>query len=131
MTFSREELLATKLRALLQRNKGRDLFDLGHALEVFDRLKIDRVIECFGLYLARAEQSVPRHEAERRMFAKLTKPTFLTDIRPLLPAEQAMKLDDAATKRIFERVFDNFIVRLPGDPWARTEEMKKHFGVLL
>ena len=27
-TFSREEMLATKLRALLQRNKGRDLFDL-------------------------------------------------------------------------------------------------------
>ncbi|TIW52060.1 MAG: nucleotidyl transferase AbiEii/AbiGii toxin family protein, partial [Mesorhizobium sp.] len=35
-TFSREEMLATKLRALLQRNKGRDLFDLDHALTVFE-----------------------------------------------------------------------------------------------
>lgn len=26
-TFSREEILATELRFLLQRNKGRDLFD--------------------------------------------------------------------------------------------------------
>lgn len=37
-TFSREEMLATKLRALLQRNKGRDLYDLAHALQVFDAL---------------------------------------------------------------------------------------------
>ena len=34
-TFSREEMLATKLRALLQRNKGRDLFDLDHGLRTF------------------------------------------------------------------------------------------------
>jgi len=31
-TFSPEEMLATKLRAFLQRDKGRDLFDLNHAL---------------------------------------------------------------------------------------------------
>jgi predicted nucleotidyltransferase component of viral defense system len=30
-TFSKEEILATKLRALLQRDKGRDLLDLAHA----------------------------------------------------------------------------------------------------
>jgi predicted nucleotidyltransferase component of viral defense system len=34
-TFSNEELLSTKIRALLQRNKGRDLIDLSHALDVF------------------------------------------------------------------------------------------------
>jgi predicted nucleotidyltransferase component of viral defense system len=34
-TFTHEEMLATKLRALLQRDKGRDLFDLAHALDVF------------------------------------------------------------------------------------------------
>jgi Nucleotidyl transferase AbiEii toxin, Type IV TA system len=36
--FSREELLATKLRALLQRDKGRDLLDLFHAVENFQDL---------------------------------------------------------------------------------------------
>jgi len=30
--------MATKLRALLQRDKGRDLFDLAHALDVFEGL---------------------------------------------------------------------------------------------
>ncbi|MBZ9905272.1 nucleotidyl transferase AbiEii/AbiGii toxin family protein [Mesorhizobium sp. BR115XR7A] len=34
-TFSREEMLATQLRALLQRDKGRDLYDLAHALGTF------------------------------------------------------------------------------------------------
>ena len=81
-TFSREELMATKLRALLQRDKGRDLYDLGHALDVFPELKLDRVVECFGLYLKSNKQDIPRNEAERRMFAKWASPTFLTDMRP-------------------------------------------------
>ena len=42
-TFSREEMLATKLRALLQRNKGRDLYDLAHGLEVLEDLDSDRI----------------------------------------------------------------------------------------
>lgn len=127
-TFSREKLLATKLRALLQRDKGRDLYDLGHALDVFVGLNRDRVIECFGLYLR--ESPIPRAEAERRMFAKYAHPSFLTDMRPLLPAAEAGKLDDAFTRRTFEKVFREFIVRLPGEPWKRTEEMKKRFQVL-
>ncbi len=39
-----QELLATKRRALLQRNKGRDLFDLDHAFTVFTKVAIDRVV---------------------------------------------------------------------------------------
>ena len=35
-TLSREEMLATKLRALLQRNKGRDLNVLAHAIVVIE-----------------------------------------------------------------------------------------------
>lgn len=40
-TFSPEELIATKLRALLQRDKGRDLFDLDHALTVVPDLDVE------------------------------------------------------------------------------------------
>ena len=44
-TFSSEEMLATKLRALLRRDWGRDLYDLAHAIEVFEGLAslIDRL----------------------------------------------------------------------------------------
>lgn len=128
-TFSREEMLATKLRALLQRDKGRDLFDLSHALDVFHGLNVARVVECFGLYLARADQRIPRAEAERRMFGKLSKPTFLRDMRPLLPPSVADRLDEESIKGAFARVFSTFIQRVPGDAWSRTDEMTERFGI--
>jgi hypothetical protein len=81
-TFSREEMLATKLRALLQRSKGRDLFDLAHGLDVFDGLNAGRVVACFGQYLESSGIRISRAEAEQRMFAKLNNPGFLADMRP-------------------------------------------------
>jgi predicted nucleotidyltransferase component of viral defense system len=66
-TFTREEMLATKLRALLQRNKGRDLFDLAHALDVFEGLNAARVVDCFGQYLQKSGVRISRAEAEQRM----------------------------------------------------------------
>jgi len=42
-TFSTEEILATKLRALLQRDKGRDFIDLAHAHVTFKKLDAGRV----------------------------------------------------------------------------------------
>ncbi|KAB2688937.1 nucleotidyl transferase AbiEii/AbiGii toxin family protein [Brucella tritici] len=128
-TFSREEMLATKLRALLQRDKGRDLYDLAHAHETFDGLNVDRVATLFTSYLQLSGQSISRAQAEERMFAKLANPRFLTDIRPLLPAAQAEGLTDASTKAAFARVFENVVVRIPGDPWVRTDEMKDRFGL--
>lgn len=62
-TYSREEMLATKLRALLQRDKGRDLYDLAHALEVFDGLDADRIVEMFGRYLDLSGQAISRAQA--------------------------------------------------------------------
>ncbi|MFU0505273.1 nucleotidyl transferase AbiEii/AbiGii toxin family protein [Pseudaminobacter sp. NGMCC 1.201702] len=129
-TFSREEMLATKLRALLQRDKGRDLYDLSHALDVFDGLDVDRVTEVFGRYLQFAGQSISRAQAEERMFAKLANPRLLTDMRPLLPAAQAETLSDDATKEAFERVFEGLIAKIAGDTWVRTEEMKERFGLI-
>ncbi|MEI8696936.1 nucleotidyl transferase AbiEii/AbiGii toxin family protein [Mesorhizobium sp. ISC15] len=128
-TFSREEMLATKLRALLQRDKGRDLYDLSHALNVFEGLDVARVIELFSRYLQFAGQSISRAQAEERMFAKLANPRLLTDMRPLLPPAQAEVLSDDATKEAFERVFEGLVAKIAGDTWVRTEEMKERFGL--
>ncbi len=130
-TFSREEMLATKLRALLQRNKGRDLIDLSHALAVFDGLEPARVVETLLRYLAAAELSIPRAEAERRMFAKLVNPRFVADIRPLLTPAEAERLTDEAIRGAFADVFTRLIAGLPGEAWARTAEMAERFGVEL
>jgi predicted nucleotidyltransferase component of viral defense system len=49
LTFAPEELVATKLRALHQRRKGRDLFDLWLALTQMS-LDPDEILRCFEPY---------------------------------------------------------------------------------
>lgn len=130
-TYSREEVVATKLRALLQRDKGRDLFDLSHALAVFDGLDASRVAELLDLYLAQAKLRLSRAQAEERMFAKLADPGFLADVRPLLSPEEAERLTDEAINAAFVDVFTQLVSRLPGKPWARSEEMAARYGIEL
>ena len=128
-TFSREEMLTTKLRALLQRDKGRDLYDLAHALEVFEGLDVDRTVEMFGRYLDRSDQAISRAQAQERMFAKLAQPRLLLDVRPLLPAAQVEALTEESTAESFRRVFTTLVDRLPGEPWGRTPATKERFGI--
>jgi len=128
-TFSREQLLATKLRALLQRNKGRDLLDLFQALETFEVLDNRRIVECFGLYIERGGTPISRAQAEERMFAKLAAPRFMADIRPLLSPDRAELLTEDAIRRAFVAVFMRLISIMPGASWAKTSAMKKKFGI--
>ena len=50
-TYEFEELLGTKLRALYQRKKGRDLFDLVVALRERPSADPQKIVECFLCYL--------------------------------------------------------------------------------
>ncbi len=75
-------MLATKLRALLQRKKDRDLVDLSHVLKVFPDLSAVKVVELRGRYLALSDQAISRAQAEERMFGKLDRADFLSDVRP-------------------------------------------------
>lgn len=118
-SFSNEEMLATKLRALLQRDKGRDLFDLSHALSDFHDLDVEHVATLFGRYLQAQDLRISRAQAEQRMFAKLASPGFLSDVRPLLAAEQAESLTDKTMTTAFADVFTRLVGNLPGDSWAR------------
>jgi hypothetical protein len=118
-------MLATKSRALLQPNKGRDLFDLDHTLTVFDGLDAARIIACFRLYLEKAETTISGAEAQQRMFQKLANPIFFTDMRPLLATDRAKALTDETLKTTFVRVID----RIPGDEWAKAADMRERFGV--
>ena len=93
-TFSCEEMLATKLRALLRRDQGRDLYDLAHALEVFENLDTARLVEMFVLYLDLSGRTISRAQAQERIFTKLANPRSLLDLRPLLPAAQAEALTE-------------------------------------
>jgi len=131
-SFEPEELFGTKLRALLQRRKNRDLFDLHHGLNqlAMDR---DKLIACFDHYLALEGKHITRAVAEQIMLEKLTR-SLTEDIAPQLPAGVRFNDDDAI--QAFERVWEELIVGIKGDAWKLTDKAieelraKKYPGLL-
>ena len=130
-TFSTEEILATKTRALLQRNKGRDLFDVAYTLHELRELDLGRAIEIFGNYLAADGLTLSRAQAQQRMFRKLSNESAWDDIRPSLPAEIALQHTQNSQIEMFRSVFVELIDRFPGQPWARTPEYLERFKINL
>ena len=128
-TFSHEEILATKLRALLQRNKSRDLYDLAHGLTTLETLDPDRVIDIFARYMESSGLLISRAQAQERMFAKLAHPRLWQDVRPLLPADRAIAHSRTVQAQLFRRVYVDLVDRLPGKPWERIAATKKRFGI--
>ncbi len=128
-TFSNEEMLATKFRALLQRDKGRDLYDLAHGLDVLKSLDDGRVVELLGQYLADGGLQITRAQAEHRMLGKLAKGNTLLDLRPLLSADVAEGLAEDASNEAVKVIFERLIAFFPGEPWSKTPEAKDRLGI--
>lgn len=82
-TYQFEELLGTKLRALYQRKKGRDLFDLWIALQQ-ESLDVPRIIKTFQHYTKKQNIIITREIFEKNLAEKLKSRIFIDDIRPLL-----------------------------------------------
>ena len=83
-TFGAEEMLGTKLRALYQRRKGRDLFDLYHALTKLD-LDTGLLVKCYKEYMAFSVEKPPtQKQFLLSMEQKLEDPDFEGDIYALL-----------------------------------------------
>ncbi len=115
-TFALEELLGTKLRALYQRKKGRDLFDLATVLKQFPALEIPKIVECFHHYLATDKTKVTRAEFEANLAEKLNDSAFTDDIFPLLPHPINTTYDPlVAANHVQEKI----IKLLPGDRWKK------------
>ena len=60
VTYELEELMGTKMRALYQRQKGRDLYDLDYVLKKFPNLDRQKIVQCFQKYLAHEKLDVSR-----------------------------------------------------------------------
>jgi predicted nucleotidyltransferase component of viral defense system len=110
-TYALEELMATKLRALYQRRKGRDLYDLWLGLQTLSPDE-GRVIDCLLAYLEQAGLSVSRAQYEANMAQKLLTPDFRSDVMPLLRDDTGYDIDDA-----YRVVHERLIARIPGEPW--------------
>lgn len=112
-TFEIDELLATKLRALYQRKKGRDLFDLCVALDA--GVTADAIVEIFRVYMEKEGHPITRAIFEENLMAKSGLPAFVDDIPRLLPPGVTFDI-----RAGIERVHKEIIALLPGDPWKGT-----------
>jgi len=82
-TFQIEELMSTKLRALYQRCKGRNLFDLWHVL---NDLPLDGQLVVDGLSHYMGDERFNSRELSTNVAAKLEHPDFVGDLEQLTVA---------------------------------------------
>jgi predicted nucleotidyltransferase component of viral defense system len=115
-TYSFDELMGTKLRALYQRKKGRDLFDIWVANNT-GKLDPKKVISSFLKYMHHGEHIISRALFEQNMHEKLRSTKFLEDIGRLLAPGIAWDHHRAA-----ELVKVNYISKLPGEAWAGLDK---------
>lgn len=96
-TYHLNELLGTKLRALYQRKKGRDLFDMYYAGQNAT-LDYDLILKCYQEYMNFAVGRSPsQKEFLRNMEEKKTSPLFLGDMEALLKPGVAYDQGEAFT----------------------------------
>ncbi|KTD83106.1 nucleotidyl transferase AbiEii/AbiGii toxin family protein [Legionella waltersii] len=111
LTFHLNELLGTKLRALYQRKKGRDLFDLWY---IDGQLPCDHneSVSIFQHYLKQQNLSITKAQFEENLIQKLSSELFIKDMDPLLVPDLQWSVQKAAAL-----VNEKFISYLPGDSW--------------
>ncbi len=94
------------MRALYQRRKGRDLFDLWTGLIKNDADPRD-IVECFLKYTKAQGVSVTRKNFEKNLAQKMKSPAFLSDIDALLrPGVKydAMKAHELVSEKLIELI---------------------------
>src|SRR4030065_2626116 len=82
-TYQFNELLGTKLRALYQRRKSRDLFDIWVAM-THDDFEPTKIIKAFQKYLEYENKKITRKIFEQNLAEKILSPEFTQDISPIL-----------------------------------------------
>jgi predicted nucleotidyltransferase component of viral defense system len=113
-TYRLSELLGTKLRALYQRKKGRDLFDLWLGLNHPDTSIAD-LLASFAEYMRFVDTTVSRAQFEANMDAKMRDDGFFNDMEPLLRSET-----EYDNQKAWMAVHEQLVSRLQGDPWKRA-----------
>ncbi len=83
-TYKLEELLGTKMRALYQRKKGRDLFDLAYALQNAE-VNPEEIVRCYKRYIGFVVETPPTYKQFiANMEEKMMDPEFTGDTVKLL-----------------------------------------------
>ena len=106
VTYELEELMATKLRALYQRRKGRDLFDLWYVVS-HNLIDIQKVIEIFKKYCANQGLIISKDLFQKNLDLKKDNKDFRLDMNTLLPSQSIWNFEEA-----FDLITKNVINRL-------------------
>jgi len=86
-TYQLEELAGTKLRALYQRRKGRDLYDL-YKILTSKEVDLDKIIECYRKYMGFVVEHVPTYkEFIINLDGKMVEQEFLEDVNVFVPVD--------------------------------------------
>lgn len=107
-TYVLDELLGTKLRALYQRKKGRDLFDLYKALRITDA-DPEVIIRCYKRYMDFSVSQSPTHKQFiLNMESKMADPDFMEDMDSLIRPEEAYNIEEAY-QVVKEKIIDRLM----------------------
>lgn len=110
-TFQLEELMGTKLRALFQRLKGRDLFDLWLGITKLN-MNCEKVLSTFNHYNKANNIIISRAEFEKNLIPKMKVHEFIGDVGILLSDDL-----DWNPEQAYSSVMQQLISKLPGQPW--------------
>lgn len=107
-TYALDELLGTKLRALYQRKKGRDLFDLYKALNITDA-NPEVIIRCYKRYMNFSVSQLPTYKQFiLNMESKMTDPDFSEDMNGLIHPDETYNIEEAY-QIVKEKIIDRLI----------------------
>ena len=113
-SFDINEMLGTKMRALMQRTQGRDLFDIWHAWDLSEKGSIPYAVDpkltvhAFLHYVGLEGRGFSRREAETRLQNRLRKSSFRSDMKTMLrPGMAAFDAHQAA--EVIRAVFFEFL----------------------
>ncbi len=88
-TFNTHEMMGTKIRALYQRSKGRDLFDL---------FEFNKTSPDWGIIVSSFSKlniGATKNDFEKNLLDKMEDQRFLTDLAPLLPYGVQYNINEA------------------------------------
>ena len=88
-TYEIEELLGTKLRALYQRKKGRDLYDLFRSIKTNSTISAERILQAFQTYMKYDATGIPSRQSYlKNIEDKMNDTEFLGDTTALLRPDE-------------------------------------------
>jgi predicted nucleotidyltransferase component of viral defense system len=106
ITYEIDELIATKLRALYQRRKGRDLFDMWY-VSAHKLINLNQVFDIFRVYCAYNKVKISSEEFLKNLELKKHHRDFHMDMNVLLPSTLHWNFQEA-----YQFVLDNVIRKL-------------------